>query len=93
MDEALKLLGVLLAVAGAGSVGYLLVGTVHVFLRTRERKAGLPPETEAKWGEVKGRLAELDRLQGRLAELEEPVDFAERLLAQQRDGQRVGPGQ
>ncbi|MGH7676028.1 MAG: hypothetical protein ACREMV_12220 [Gemmatimonadales bacterium] len=97
MDDALKVLlkvlVLLIALVGAGSLGYLLIGSVHLFLRSRERKTGLPPETEAEWGEVKGRLAELDQLHGRLAELEERVDFAERMLAQQRDAQRVGPGQ
>lgn len=37
--------------------------------------------------------AELDELRQRVAELEERLDFAERMLAQQRDAQRVGPGQ
>jgi hypothetical protein len=33
--------------------------------------------------------AELDRVNGRLAELEERVDFTERLLAKQRDPERL----
>jgi len=33
----------------------------------------------------------LAQVQQRLAELEERLDFAERLLAQQRDGERLGP--
>ena len=36
-------------------------------------------------------LGDLDELRQRVGELEERVDFAERLLAQQRDGQRLGP--
>ncbi len=35
-------------------------------------------------------LNELDELRGRVAELEERVDFSERLLAQARDGMREG---
>jgi len=37
----------------------------------------LPPETE----DLQARLAELDELKRRVGELEERVDFAERLLA------------
>jgi len=33
----------------------------------------------------------LAQVQQRLGELEERLDFAERLLAQQRDGERLGP--
>jgi len=43
--------------------------------------------------DVKVRLGELDQLKQRISELEERVDFAERLLAKQREGQRLGPPQ
>ena len=39
------------------------------------------------------RLGELDQLKERVGELEERVDFAERLLGKQREGQRLGPPQ
>lgn len=38
------------------------------------------------------RVGELDHMKERLSELEERVDFAERLLAKQRDEQRLGHG-
>ncbi|MGH7646295.1 MAG: hypothetical protein ACREMR_12010 [Gemmatimonadales bacterium] len=38
-------------------------------------------------------LGELETLHREMTELSERVDFAERMLAQQRDAQRVGPGQ
>ena len=41
--------------------------------------------------DVQVRLGELDQLQQRISELEERVDFAERLLAKQREGLRLGP--
>jgi hypothetical protein len=39
-------------------------------------------------------VAHIDELRGRMAELEERVDFAERLLTRQRDAERIagGPG-
>jgi len=41
--------------------------------------------------DVQSRLAELEEVKQRLGELEERVDFAERLLAQQREAGRLGP--
>lgn len=41
--------------------------------------------------ELERRVGELEARQQRVAELEERLDFAERLLAQQRDASRVGP--
>jgi hypothetical protein len=37
------------------------------------------------------RLGQLDQMQDRIRELEERVDFAERILAKQRNGERLGP--
>ena len=47
--------------------------------------AGSTPETERL-------LSEVDSLKERVAELEERLDFAERMLARQRDAERIGPG-
>lgn len=43
--------------------------------------------------DLESRMAEIESQQGRVAELEERLDFAERMLAQQRDAPRVGPGE
>lgn len=48
------------------------------------------PEREAL-GDLQVRLGQLDQLQERIGELEERVDFAERILAKQRDSERLGP--
>ncbi len=45
----------------------------------------LPPETE----DLQAKLAELDELKRRVGELEERVDFTERLLARHREGERL----
>jgi len=47
----------------------------------------IPPEME----DLQARLVELDELKRRVAELEERVDFAERLLAKHREGERLQP--
>jgi hypothetical protein len=41
--------------------------------------------------DVQARMGDLDQLTQRVGELEERVDFTERLLAKQREGPRLGP--
>ena len=43
------------------------------------------------WEETQAKLAELDELKRRVGELEERVDFTERLLAQKRESDRLQP--
>lgn len=43
--------------------------------------------------DVQARIGELDQLTRRVGELEERVDFTERLLAKQREGPRLGSSQ
>lgn len=52
-----------------------------------------PTERDQVLEDVQVRLGELDQLKQRISELEERVDFAERLLARQREGLRLGPSQ
>lgn len=86
---------------GPGSEG-ALAGVVAVSLgvlawRRSRALRNRPPETT---GEVQAermaimedRLAELEQVQGRVMELEERLDFAERLLAKHRDAARLPAG-
>jgi len=52
-----------------------------------------PTEQGQTLEDVQARLGELDQLKQRISELEERVDFAERLLVKQREAQRLGPSQ
>ncbi len=65
--------------------------------RSRARRAGAIPTSgeyqSERLAELESRMLEMEAQQGRLLELEERVDFAERLLAQQREAPRVGPGE
>jgi hypothetical protein len=60
-----------------------------------ELKSGTPDPTgrDQMLQDVQSRLGELDQLTQRMGELEERVDFAERLLAQPRESPRLGPPQ
>ena len=72
------------------------LGAQRLHARRRQtRKAGVP-DTGAEspiLEDLETRLGELDQLKRRLSEVEERVDFAERLLAKQHKVQRPGGSQ
>jgi hypothetical protein len=88
-------------VIGIGAtVFFIAAGIVMVrFLTSRIRQRELrargvdPTERDQILEDVRVRLGELDQLKQRIGELEERVDFAERLLTKQREGLRLGPSQ
>jgi len=59
--------------------------------RPRSMRDMMGGQTPAEQEEMQARLAELDELKRRVGELEERVDFAERLLARQREQERLPP--
>lgn len=78
------------------------IGLVQVLVRAATKALGLPPH----WGQSRGRtvigmtlpaaesgehVASIDDLQRRVGELEERLDFAERMLAQHRDAAQLNP--
>jgi hypothetical protein len=71
--------------------GIVTVRLVTSKIKQHESRAVDPTERDHVLQDVQSRLGELDQLTQRLSELEERVDFAERLLAQPREGQRLGP--
>jgi Tfp pilus assembly protein PilO len=77
----------------AGSV--LIVHLIRPELSRRDPKSRVADPTEhgQTLEDVQVRLGELDQLKQRMSELEERVDFAERLLARQREGPRLGSPQ
>jgi len=87
------------------AVGVGVVATVIFFLQVaaarllprnykrrsmKEMMHGEGPSA-AELEELQGRLNELDELKRHVAELEERVDFTERLLAQKRESDRLRP--
>lgn len=80
-------------------VAFVTAGSFAVLAwrRTRALKdlppAGRSEREQDRIAELEQRVAELEYGQGRLVELEERVDFQERLLVRQRDELRVTPGE
>ncbi len=89
-------------VVGGSDAGWAIPGVIGISgvvfgIRRRLALRRAPPEITtgevqmARLDEIEERLFDLDQSQGRLAELEDRVDFAERLLAQRGDLDRL-PG-
>ena len=65
---------------------------MRAIARRIEGRHQASPALQAEVDQLRTRLAEMDGLQHRVAELEERVDFAERLLAQKREPERLNRG-
>ena len=75
------------------SIGIVMVRVVTSKIRQQELKAaGMDPaERDRLLEDIQTRLGELDQVKERIGELEERLDFTERLLASQRGAPRLGP--
>lgn len=84
-----QIVGSIIALAATGVISYGGVLGIHAVVRHYSpRNRGADADLENELREIRGRLDESDQLRERIAELEERLDFAERLLAQKRE-----PGQ
>ncbi|HET9294450.1 MAG TPA: hypothetical protein VFO06_09165 [Gemmatimonadales bacterium] len=77
-------------VALVGAISFLILGVRRHFALRR-----LPPQSAGELGEerlaeLEARLGEVSDLDFKVQELEERLDFAERLLAQHREPERLG---
>lgn len=78
-------------VIGIGTLIMISAAGVVMVRRLAPKSAVDPTRRDQVLEDVQGRLDELDQLKERIGELEERVDFAERLLAKQREVPRLGP--
>jgi Tfp pilus assembly protein PilO len=80
---------VMIVLASLAAATIILWPIMRAIGRRMEHKAGPDPALRGELEQLQHRLAEVDVLQARLAELEERLDFAERLLAQNKDPERL----
>ena len=86
MFKAFEIFFLLAAVVGGPMLAVMVVpALVKRFLGTPQSGGSRRAELD----ELRERVGEMDDMARRLAELEERVDFAERLLAQQREQGRL----
>jgi Tfp pilus assembly protein PilO len=60
--------------------------------RLEGRQVAPDPAVQSELAQLRARVADFDQLQHRVAELEERLDFAERLLAQRHEADRLPRG-
>jgi hypothetical protein len=77
----------LIVIAALAATVIILWPIMRAFGRRLEGKGGGDSALKAEVDQLHLRLGEMDTLQHRMAELEERVDFTERLLAQAHDPQ------
>ena len=77
----------------SGPVGKALAEWIRGWTRTDQQWMAMKAAQHgvALGGDAERLLAEVDELKRRLAEAEERLDFTERLLAKDRDAQRLAP--
>ena len=77
-------------IAAVVGLAFILHGPIGKALARRLEGRGVADGlTPGELEELRGRVAESDELRARVAELEERLDFAERLIAQQREPGRI----
>ena len=82
MGEMLELFAVIMSIGLAGGGVYAVIAIASAFAKRLERKGGgSDPALELEVARLQERVHELEGAEDRLAELEERLDFAERLLA------------
>jgi Tfp pilus assembly protein PilO len=79
----------LIIIAALTATVNILWPIMRAFGRRLEGRGAADPALRADVEQVHARLAEMDTLQARISELEERVDFTERLLAQNREPDRL----
>jgi Tfp pilus assembly protein PilO len=79
----------LIVIAALTATVIILWPIMRAFGRRLEGKGAADPALRADVEQLHARLAEMDVLQARISELEERVDFTERLLAQNREPDRL----
>jgi hypothetical protein len=80
MQEMLELAGVLGTIGSTGVLVYFGVRMATVFSDRLARRRGPGPDVLAELDDLRARVTDLEADRVRLVEVEERVDFAERLL-------------
>lgn len=71
-------------------VTLVFCGLAVLRILPQSRSRDLEPADRATLEELRARLGQIDQLQQRVGELEERVDFTERLLTHQPESERLG---
>jgi hypothetical protein len=86
--DIVKFFGVMITLCIAGVTAYAGFSMVNLITHWLERRGGKDP-VDLEY--LKDRMAQVDGLEERVAELETRLDFAERLLTAPKDRSEVSP--
>jgi hypothetical protein len=78
-------------VLGIGAIIMFGASAIVMVRRLAPRRGSDPSGREQLMEEIELRLGELEQVKRRLTEVEERVDFTERMLAKQREPPQLGP--
>ena len=90
MDDLIRVAMAVLMLTGFPLLFYAGFVGVRVFQRRLEGKT-VGPEIQRELEELRHRVAQLEQAQGRVEELEERMDFSERMLTQDRQPGQLKP--
>lgn len=90
-EQTKAIVAMIVVVTGFISTAAVLYPLARGWARRLEGRGADRPDS-AEFDELRARVADLESQVARVHELEERVDFTERLVARQRDAARVGPG-
>lgn len=88
MENLLEFLGMLGVIAGVIGVPLLVIYLVPVLVKAVARRLEPPTVSDTEVAALRAEVEELRALATRVSEQEERLDFAERVLARPRDGER-----
>ena len=89
MDSSIwNLLGVMVSIGLAATIP---IGAVMLFKALASRLERRPELPENELESIRARLEDVDELKARIVELEERVDFSERMLAQHEQFRQLNP--
>jgi hypothetical protein len=92
MDGVLKLFGIFMAMSIAGSAAYVIIVLANALVKRIEGRHTMSEAVQAELDELRTRVEDGEQTRARLAELEERLEFAERLLSQHRAEGRLPAG-
>lgn len=91
MEQGLTFVFVMIGVIAVPMLAAMVVPALAKAIRKRLEGATLDPSLTAEVELLRERVRTAESLEQRVAELEERLDFAERLLSKQREAARLGP--
>jgi hypothetical protein len=84
--------GVFIPIIGMLIGGFVIFAKSDIGKALAQRLSGSTAAQPELLNELDGLRREVEGLRGELAEVQERLDFTERLIAQQHNVERVGPG-